>query len=166
MKVAQRAHWRRLLDWIPSSRLGAHVLAHTLYHIDRPLLRLTHGRLSLPGILSGLPIVLLTTTGARSGRQHTVPLAGVPVGDKVVLIASYYGRSRHPAWYHNLRKHPQAHLTLPDRAGTYVAREVDGTERDLYWREAVALYGGFAAYQRLAGERKIPVLVLAPAAVS
>jgi deazaflavin-dependent oxidoreductase (nitroreductase family) len=162
MKLAPRTHLQRWSDRLPSSRLGALVFAHTLYLVDRPLMRITNGRLSLPGLLSGLPIVLLTTTGARTGQPRTAPLVGIPDGDKVVLIASYYGRPHHPAWYYNLRKHPEAQLDLPGRSGTYVASEVFGAEREDYWRKAVALYAGFAAYERLAGGRVIPVLVLTP----
>jgi deazaflavin-dependent oxidoreductase (nitroreductase family) len=162
MAIPPRARWQRALDWFPSTRFGAGFFARTLYHVDRPLLRLTNGRVSLPTLISGLPVVSLTTTGARSGKEHTVPLVGIPTGDKIVLIASYYGRPRHPAWYYNVRANPHVCLAMPGRKGRDLAEEVGEAERERYWQQAVALYGGFAAYQRLSGERKIPVIVLTP----
>ncbi|HEX5690503.1 MAG TPA: nitroreductase/quinone reductase family protein, partial [Roseiflexaceae bacterium] len=153
MTLPERARWQRALDWIPSTRLGADFFAYTLYHVDRPLLRLSNGRLSIPALISGLPVVSLTTTGAKSGQQHTTPLLGIPDGENIVLIASYYGRPRHPAWYYNVRANPRVHLALPGRAGWYMAEEASGAERERYWQQAVALYSGFAAYRRLAGAR-------------
>lgn len=157
-----RPPWQRHLHWLPSSALGAWFFARTLHHVDRPILRLTHGQRSLTSVIAGLPIVTLTTTGAKSGQPRTVPLVGIPDGDKIVLIASSYGRPRHPAWYHNLRSNPEARLEFAGRSGTYIAREVTGAERAEYWRRAVAIYRGFAAYERRTRGRIIPVLVLAP----
>lgn len=159
---SSRPPWQRHLHWLPASALGAWFFARTLHHIDRPVLRLTRGRRSLTSVLAGLPIVTLTTTGARSGQPRSVPLVGIRDGDKVVLIASSYGRPRHPAWYHNLRSNPEATLEVAGRTGIYIARETSGAERDEYWRRAVALYSGFAAYERRTRGRIIPVLVLTP----
>ena len=162
MTLPKRARWQRALDWIPSTRLGASFFAHTLYHVDRPLLRLTKGRVSLPALLLGLPTVMLTTTGAKSGRQLTTPLLGIPAGEKLVLIASYYGSPRHPAWYYNVRANPRVHLVMPGKEGWYTAEEASGAERERLWQQAVSVYSGFAAYRRLAGGRTIPVIVLTP----
>jgi deazaflavin-dependent oxidoreductase (nitroreductase family) len=107
-------------------------------------------------------VVTLSTIGAKSGQLRTVPLIGISDGDKVVLIASNWGRKRHPAWYHNLRANPEATLSIQGRTGTYIAHETTGGEREEYWRRAVDLYAGYAAYQRRAGGRRIPVMVLTP----
>src|SRR5881227_3454492 len=90
--------------WRPSSWLFARVL----HPLDRLLLRLSHGRVSIPGVLTGLPVVMLTTIGAKSGKPRTVPLVGLSDGDKVVVIGSNFGQTHHPAWYYNLRAHPEA----------------------------------------------------------
>jgi len=158
----QPARWQRQLQWIPASRLGAWLFARTLHAIDLPLLRATRGRLSVPGVLSGLPVVTLTTVGAKSGLPRSVPVVGIEDGERVVLIASSYGRPQHPGWYYNLRRNPDVKLMLHGKSATYHAREVIGEERAAYWRRAVSIYRGFAAYQQRSGGRILPVLVLTP----
>ena len=140
----------------PVSRL----LSRLLPPADRLLLRLTGGRQTLTGLLSGLPTGTLTTTGARSGLPRTVPIIPTPVDGKWILIASNFGQAHHPAWYHNLKAHPEATLTLDGKSRRYRAREVTGEERARYWARAVRAYPGYAAYAQRAGERKIPVIVL------
>ena len=128
-------------------------------YIDIPLLRLTNGRLSL-GL--GVPVLLLTTTGAKSGQPRTVPLAYITSGEEVVLIASRGGDTRHPAWYLNLKKNPEVTLQLPGRKGSYVARDTVGEEREALWRRATEVFSGYDTYQARAGARQIPVVVLTP----
>jgi deazaflavin-dependent oxidoreductase (nitroreductase family) len=131
-----------------------------LHYLDRALLRLSKGRLSLPGPLTGLPIVMLTTVGARSGKARTTPLVAIRDGANMILIASYFGNRHHPAWYYNLRAHPQVTLTVDGGSAPYVAREAGDAERETYWRKAVALYKGYAAYKERAQGRKIPIVIL------
>src|SRR5215212_5150524 len=133
---------QRLLQRLPASQLGAWLFARTLHPLDRLLLRLSHGRVSVPGVLTGLPVIRLTTIGAKSGKLRAVPVVGLSDGDKVVVIASNYGQTHHPAWYHNLRAHPEATLELPGRTGTYLAREATSAERQTYWRRASDIYVG------------------------
>jgi deazaflavin-dependent oxidoreductase (nitroreductase family) len=80
-----------------------------------------------------------------------------------VLIASKGGHPRHPAWYHNLRAHPEAVVEIRGRRERRVAREAEGAEREELWERAVAFYPGYASYQSRAGARRIPVMVLARA---
>jgi F420H(2)-dependent quinone reductase len=121
------------------------------------LIRLSRGRLS---VAIGMPRLILTTIGAKSGQARTTPLIYLPDGERVVLVASNGGSLRHPGWYYNLRANPQATLLIDGRTATYRAREADGAERAELWRRAVAFYPGYAVYQRRAGGRAIPVLVL------
>jgi len=153
---------QRLFQRLPASRVGAWVFARTLHPLDRLLLRLSGGRVSVPGVLTGLPVVMLTTIGAKSGQPRTVPLVGLRDGDKVVLIGSNFGQTHHPGWYYNLRAHPEATLELPERSGAYLAREATPAEREIYWRRAANLYVGFPAYQQRTHGRRIPVIVLTP----
>ena len=155
---------QRLLQHLPASQLGASVLARTLHPFDRLLLRLSRGRVSIPGVLTGLPVIMLTTIGAKSGKLRTVPVVGLHDGDKVVVIASNFGRTHHPAWYYNLRAHPEATLELPGRTGAYRAREATPTERETYWRRASDLYIGFPKYQQRTHGRAIAIFVLTPQA--
>jgi deazaflavin-dependent oxidoreductase (nitroreductase family) len=129
---------------------------------DQAVYRLTRGRLTASSLLSGLPVVLLTTTGARSGRRWTVPVLGIPDGESLIVVASNYGRPRHPAWYHNLRALPVAKVSVNGVTRQVRARELAGPEREAHFERAAALYPGFLVYRERAAGRRIPVLLLAP----
>ena len=154
--------WQRLLQRVPATRPGAWFFRLMLHHIDRPLFQLTNGKVTLPGLFIGLPMIMLTTRGAKTGQPRTVPLAGIHDGDAVILIASYYGSSGHPAWYRNLLANPEAIVSANGRTGAYIAHQAAGDEREKYWKRATAIYIGYAAYQRWAAPREIPVMVLTP----
>ncbi|MEV1010887.1 nitroreductase/quinone reductase family protein [Streptomyces sp. NPDC049881] len=104
-------------------------------------------------------LLLLTTTGARSGAPHTTPVGYLPDGERVLVIASAGGADRHPAWYHNLRAHPLA--TVEDGVFTYEARAtvLGREERDAAFARAVEADPGWGAYQRRTS-RVIPVVAL------
>lgn len=111
--------------------------------------------------LSGMPVLLLTTTGRKSGRKRTVPLTHQRDGDNFVVIASNGGNENHPAWYLNLRASPDAEVTI-GREKTRVRAEIaDTADRERLYASAVEKYGGYADYQREAA-RTIPVVVLKP----
>jgi deazaflavin-dependent oxidoreductase (nitroreductase family) len=130
-----------------------------MHHVDRALMRLSRGRLTVPAIMVGLPVIMLTTKGARSGEPRTAPVIGVPDGDRYILIASNWGQKQHPGWYYNLRKEPACVATVKGEARRFRARQVEGEERQRCWERAAAAYGGFEAYRRRAG-REIGVFVL------
>lgn len=150
------------VDKFSSTRFGAWLFSHLAHRADRLMLRLTGGSRSVTSILTDQPLVTLTTTGARSGKARSLPVLGVPDGENVILIASRWGGGRHPGWYHNLLANPEVRLARNGRTSDYIAREVNGRERDRCWRLAIEQYPGFANYERWAGERRIPVVVLAP----
>jgi deazaflavin-dependent oxidoreductase (nitroreductase family) len=107
-------------------------------------------------------ILLLTTTGRRTGRRRTVPLVYAAAGDALVLVASMGGEPRHPAWFHNLQAHPEAEVELRGRERRRVrARVAEGEERDRLWRQMVALCSPYETYARRTA-RRIPVVVLEP----
>ena len=160
--VPHRSALHRAVRRVASTAPGAWLLARSAHHLDRWALKLTGGRASLTSVLAGLPIVWLTTTGAKTGQPRRSPLVGLVDGAKVVVIASNFGQQHYPAWYHNLRAHPQAQVTLNKQTRTYTAREATGAEREGYWQQAVAVYAGYAAYARRVGKRHIPVMVLTP----
>jgi deazaflavin-dependent oxidoreductase (nitroreductase family) len=136
--------------------------ARTLYHVDRVVHRRSRGRSTFTSWLTGLPVVMLTTTGARSGRPSTMPVLGFPDGDATVVIGSNYGQARHPAWVHNLRAHPRATLTLDGVARAVEAVELDGDDRERRLAAAREIYPGFAVYVRRAAPRRIGVFRLEP----
>ena len=155
---------QRGVQRVASTALGVTLVIPTAHRLDRLVLQVSRGRTTAAGLLSGLPVITLTTIGARSNQPRTVPLVAIPDGDKVVVIASNYGQQQHPAWYFNLRKNPHAVLTRGRQQRNYIAREVEGTEYDRYWQQAVRLYAGYATYKSRAGGRRIPVLVMTPVA--
>lgn len=154
--------WQRATQQIARTPPGSWFLARTLHHMDRAALKLSGGRTTAAGPLTGLPVMTLNTIGAKSGLPRSTPLIGIPDGDRIVLIGSNFGQSHHAAWYYNLKAHPQATLTIGQQTRPYVAREAEGEEREQYYRQAVALYPGYADYRKRAGARQIPVMVLTP----
>jgi deazaflavin-dependent oxidoreductase (nitroreductase family) len=111
------------------------------------------------GAFERAPLVLLTTTGAKSGRSHTTPLVSTRDGDRVVVIASKGGAPSHPAWYHNLVAHPEVTLELPDETYTARATVASGSERERLWRVQADLMPNFDEYQAKT-TREIPVVIL------
>jgi deazaflavin-dependent oxidoreductase (nitroreductase family) len=154
--------WHGLIQKIAATSFGSWLLADNLHQIDRPFLRLSNDRISLTGILAGLPVIILTTTGAKSGKQRRMPLAAGFDGEKVILIASYLGKPYHPAWYHNLKANPRARVKIQGEERIYIAREAVGEERRRYWTQAVKLYHGYEDYRKKASNRIIPVMILTP----
>jgi deazaflavin-dependent oxidoreductase (nitroreductase family) len=140
----------------------ARFFARTLYKLDEPILRRTGGKRSLTSWLTGLPIVELTTTGARSGLPRTSPLVGVPDGDRLVLIASNYGQQRNPAWYYNLKSHPRCTIAFRGQHQEMQAYEATGEERQRLWDLDLTVYPTRASYAQWVPDRTIPVMVLAP----
>ena len=108
-------------------------------------------------------LVLLTTTGARSGEERTTPLMYQRDGDRYVVVASKAGEPDNPAWYHNLKVHPVATVEVAAGSGTESfevrAQEAEGEERERLWAERVAIAPRFGDYQRKTS-RRIPVMIL------
>ena len=115
-------------------------------------------RLGVGRRIGNASILLLTTTGRRSGAPRTVPLMYVPA-DEPVLVASNGGSPTHPAWYLNLLDDPRATIEVAGQRRKLIARTVTGPEREPLWRQAVANYPAYASYQRRTA-RELPVVVL------
>ncbi len=158
----QSRWWHAVIKSLAAFRPVSWLLSQVLHHVDRLILQITSGRQTLTGLLTGVPVVWITTIGAKSGRPRTVPVLAVFDEDKVILIASNWGTPRHPAWYYNLRANPQATLTINDRTAVYTAREATQADRNKYWAQAVELYPGWQAYQQRAKNRQFPIIVLSP----
>jgi deazaflavin-dependent oxidoreductase (nitroreductase family) len=111
--------------------------------------------------LRGMPVIVLTTVGAKSGKLRKNALMRVEHDEEYAVVASLGGSPSHPVWYYNVVANP--HVELQDGATRrdYTAREVSGAEKALWWERAVAAYPDYAAYQRRT-EREIPVFVLTP----
>lgn len=111
--------------------------------------------------LAGVPVIVLTTVGARSGKLRKTPLMRVEHDGEYAVVASMGGAPKHPVWYFNLLAHPRVELQDGPVRRDYVARELSGEERALWWERSVAVWPDYASYQTKT-ERLIPVFVLTP----
>jgi len=130
-----------------------------VWSLHRRLYRVSGGRLG--GTMMGMPVLLLTTTGRKSGEPRTSPLMYFPEGAVCVVIASNAGEPTHPAWWLNLRAHPDGQIQIGRRMLHVRAREAEGAERERLWSRVVHTYRGYAAYQARTS-RRIPVAILEP----
>jgi deazaflavin-dependent oxidoreductase (nitroreductase family) len=132
--------------------------AATGFH--RAVFNVSKGRIF--GKAFGMPIVKLVTTGRRSGKERSTMLAAPIVeADRVVLVASFGGDDRHPAWYLNLRANPEVRVTVAGSTRAMIARTATEEERDELWPRITSVFEGYARYQGRT-ERPIPVVVLEP----
>lgn len=109
--------------------------------------------------LRGMPIILLTSVGAKSGKLRKTPLMRVEHDGEYAVVASLGGAPKHPVWYYNLKKQPHVELQDGPVKRDYQAREVTGEEKAVWWQRAVAAYPDYAEYQEKT-TREIPVFVL------
>ncbi|CAB4684860.1 MAG: nitroreductase family deazaflavin-dependent oxidoreductase [Actinobacteria bacterium] len=123
--------------------------------------RANHGRVG--GNFEGAPLLILHTTGAKSGQQREHPVMYLPDGERYLVFASKAGAPDNPAWYHNLLAHPEATIEVGDDSVRVAATEVTGAERDEKYAEQARLYPGFADYAAKT-DRVIPVVALTPLA--
>jgi deazaflavin-dependent oxidoreductase (nitroreductase family) len=154
--------FQKVLRRFAASGPGSWLFARVMHRIDRPVHRLTRGRYTFASLVSGIPVVMLTTTGARSGRPRTVPVLGIPTEGEVAIIASNFGQYRHPGWYHNLRAHPDAEVVIDGNRRRVRAEEALGERRADIWQEGLRVYPGFGQYERRASHRHISVFLLKP----
>lgn len=109
----------------------------------------------------GAPVLLLTNKGAKSGKVRVSPLVYTKDGDNYVIIASFAGAPKHPAWFHNLMKHPNTQIEVGTETLQVTAKEANGSERDRLFQAQAEMMPVFHDYQAKT-ERKIPVVILEP----
>jgi deazaflavin-dependent oxidoreductase (nitroreductase family) len=128
--------------------------------IHESLYRLTGG--GLGGRVAGMPVLLLTTTGRKSGQPRTTPLTYFELDGNVVIVASYGGDDRHPQWYQNLVHNPSVTIERGRGKEQLVARTASAEEKKKWWPTITSTYSGYAGYQRRT-QRDIPVVAMTPA---
>jgi deazaflavin-dependent oxidoreductase (nitroreductase family) len=153
---------QRSIRRFAATRPGSWLFARALHHVDRPVHRLTRGRHTFASLVSGLPVAMLKTTGARSGLPRSVPVLGLPTPNGLAVIASNYGQRRHPGWYHNLRANPVGEVSVGGVKRRFRAEEATGEERARIWQEGLRIYPGLSQYERRASDRRITLFVLRP----
>jgi deazaflavin-dependent oxidoreductase (nitroreductase family) len=156
-----RTRWERIFEPLAQTKAGAWLAINVANRIDRVLLPLSRGRISISG--PGIPVGRLTSTGAKSGKTRHTPLLYLADGDRVVLVASKGGSPKHPAWYHNVRANPDVRFLSKRGQRSYRAHEAEGDEHERMWQKVNDLYAGYETYQGRTGGRRIPVIVLEPA---
>ena len=157
---ARRFHrlMRRTAAMRPMTRLYS-VIQQPL---DDLVYRLSGGRTTASSWLAGVEITMLTCTGAKTRQPRTLPVLGLPEGQGMIIIASNFGRPRHPAWYHNLRANPRATIVVGGVRREVVAHELHGAERERGYERGEEIFPGFTHYRRWASHRLIPVFRLTP----
>lgn len=110
----------------------------------------------------GTIVLLLTTTGRRSGEKRTMPLIYQPDGDRYVIVASKGGSAAHPGWYYNLSEDPNVEVQVKGDRFNAVASTAEGEERERLWKLMTSTWPAYDQYQQKT-DREIPVVVLTPA---
>ena len=122
----------------------------------------SHGKNANTLFDTGLPVIIVTTKGNKSGKLRKIPLMRVEHDGEYALVASQGGAPKHPVWYHNLKADPEA-VTIQDGPEPFdaVVRETSGDDRATWWERAVAAYPPYAEYQTRT-DRQIPLFVASP----
>jgi deazaflavin-dependent oxidoreductase (nitroreductase family) len=151
---------QRLTQKVAASRPGAWTAQRVLYPLDKLVFRASKGRATVASLTAGLPVIMLTTTGAKSGEQRTMPLVGTPFGDDIAVIGSNYGQERTPGWVYNLEANPAARVSYRDVSIDVIARRLSDADADRVFELAAAAYPGYGQYRQRADHRVIKVFAL------
>jgi F420H(2)-dependent quinone reductase len=125
--------------------------------LHRRILAASGGRIL--GRMGGHPLLILTTTGRRTGQPHSTPVIGIPSGEDWLVVASNGGAATQPLWVRNIAANPQVTVHRGERTGTFRARILAGPERSLRWPELVQAYPTYAIMQAKT-DRELPVVLL------
>jgi deazaflavin-dependent oxidoreductase (nitroreductase family) len=149
---------------LPASKWGAWLFSYFATPLDELVRHISGGRIpTIAPFLLGTPGVTLFSIGAKSGVERSTPLLAVPYGEDVLLVASNWGKTRHPAWYYNLKANPQTALLYNGQRHPYRAKLVeDATEYDELWDAATRMYIGYDQYKQRTEGRRIPLFLLTP----
>ena len=136
------------------------LLAKTLIPLDKASFLLTRGRHTAASLLAGLPVIMLTTTGAKTGKARTKPLLGIPIDQELAVIGSNFGTASTPGWVYNLEADASATVEYRDQMVAVAARRAIVSETERVFELAAAVYGAFPAYRERAAHRDIRVFIL------
>jgi deazaflavin-dependent oxidoreductase (nitroreductase family) len=148
---------RRAIAAVAGSKPGAWLIRHCT-PLDRWLLDHSGGRLTIFGPMA-VPLLLLTTTGRKSGQRRQIPLAYMREGDRLFLVGSNFGQTSHPAWVLNLSSDPNAWVTMGGKEIPVLATEIIGAEHARIYQKFIDYIKNYDTYQHRAG-REIKVFAL------
>ncbi|MCW2792248.1 MAG: nitroreductase family deazaflavin-dependent oxidoreductase [Nocardioides sp.] len=155
--------FQRLMQAFGSTRAGAWFFSKTLRHLDDVVGRLSRGRASAPGVLAGLPVLEVTTTGRKSGLRRTSHLISVPVRETLAILGTNFGQTSTPAWVFNLEADPHAEVSFKGRSMSVIARPAEEAEYAEVMLNSASVYGGYAKYRQRITGRRVRIFVLEPA---
>jgi len=153
---------QRSVQAFASTRPGAWIFSKSLAPMDRVADRLTKGRTSVPRLLAGLPVLVLTSTGRKSGQPRESYLIAVPIGDTLALLGTNFGQPSTPAWVLNLEADPRARVTHGPLMRAVVARAATEPERAEVLANSTGVYAGYLRYQQRISGRRLRIFVLDP----
>ena len=159
-RYPKRSFLRRAAVAPAAVRPVAWCLARVLPTLDRRLLKLTGGRISVSELVAGTPVITLTTRGARTGQARTSHLLGIPVANTVALIGSNFGQEETPSWVYNLMAEPRARVSYRQSQIGVIARPVSGSEYEQVFAAAALISPGYGAYRARLVSRQLKVFVL------
>lgn len=145
---------------IASSRPGAWLMSKVAHRLDGVVFRRSGGRQTMSSILAGLPIVMITTTGAKSGLARTSPLTAVPVGEDIALVGTNFGQESTPGWVYNLEADPTGRASHGPSTVDFVAQPADEEERPQALLTAAKMYSGYDKYRGRVTDREVRVFIL------
>ncbi len=154
----------RLVRSFAGTAIGGQVFSRTLRHLDTLVARVSKGRQSAPGLLAGLAVLDVTTTGRKSGQPRTSHLIAAPYEDDLALLGTNFGQATTPAWALNLEADPNAVITFRGETRTVKARLATPDEADQVFDLAGEFYPGYQRYrERIGDSRRIRVFILTEA---
>ncbi len=151
---------RTARPFTPRQEKFGHVVIKIMSALNTWAYRVTSGKIG-GKFLRGAPVMLMTTTGCKSGKPRTAPLIYLEDGDDLVIVASKGGMSRHPAWYRNLEQNPDVEVEIGSERRKMRARRVSDEEKAEFWPKLTQIYRDYDDYQART-DRNIPVVVLSP----
>ena len=145
---------------VASSKPGAWAFSKTVRHLDDVVTRVTKGKHTMPGLLAGLPVLDLTTTGRKSGQRRTSHLVSIPIGADLALLGTNFGQPKTPAWVLNLEADPRATVRYRDVTVAVRARPATKDERAQVMARSAGIYGGYKKYEQRVTGREVRIFVL------
>jgi deazaflavin-dependent oxidoreductase (nitroreductase family) len=155
--------FQRSMQVLAASRPGAWLFSRILRHLDDVFATVTRGRASAPGVLAGIPVLDVTTTGRKSRLPRTSHLIAVPYDDTLALLGTNFGQPSTPAWVLNLEADPHATVARAGRTIHVVARAATPDEHAEVLARSEAVYGGYLKYQQRITNRRLRIFLLDPA---
>jgi F420H(2)-dependent quinone reductase len=161
-KMSTIERFRQMVFYLAGTRSGRRMFYLYVRLIDMPISRLTKGALIPSAYWDIMPIIYLTTTGAKSGILRSIPVLCIPDDENLILVGSNWGNRQNPSWAYNLRAHAETQVRKGKRTKCFTARELRGDERAFYWQKAIRFYPPYISYEQRSG-RSLPIFLLEPA---